>query len=211
MGIFNAGSSLGSLIAPPLVAFLTLRYGWRAAFVFTGALGVVWVVLWLILYQPPHKNPFLRQSEFVKIREQIAPATEAVAAEKVNWVHVVRMRGCWTLILTRFFTDPVIYFVIFWLPQYLRTQRGFDLAAVGKYAFVPFVFGVATHDFVRPSETHVPTLHASLSAVQSLLLVHRTAFTHSEGEELGDCEGYEQTSMSSAPLPTSPILTQHWA
>ncbi|PYT18131.1 MAG: MFS transporter [Acidobacteria bacterium] len=141
MGIFNAGSSLGSLIAPPLVAFLTLRYGWRAAFVFTGALGVVWVVLWLILYQPPHKNRFLRQSEFVKIREQIAPAAEAVAAEKVNWVHVVRMRGCWTLILTRFFTDPVIYFVIFWLPQYLRTQRGFDLAAVGKYAFVPFVFG----------------------------------------------------------------------
>ncbi len=78
---------------------------------------------------------------------------------------------------------------------------------------VPFVFGVATHLFVRPSEAHVPTLHASLSAVQSLSLVHRTAFTHSEGEELGDDEGYEQTSMSCAVLPLgkSPLLTQHWA
>jgi hypothetical protein len=76
---------------------------------------------------------------------------------------------------------------------------------------VPFVFGVATHLLVRPSEAHVPTLHASLSALQSLLLVQRTAFTHSEGEELGDDDGYEQTSMSSGALPVgkSACLTQH--
>jgi hypothetical protein len=78
---------------------------------------------------------------------------------------------------------------------------------------VPFAFGVATQLLVSPSEAHVPTLHASLSAVQSLSLVHRTARTHSDGEELGDDDGYEQTSMSSgvAPLGKSPCLTQHWA
>jgi hypothetical protein len=77
---------------------------------------------------------------------------------------------------------------------------------------VPFVLGVATQLLVRPSEAHVPTLHASLSAVQSLSAVHSTARTHSDGEELGDDDGYEQTSMSSGvPLGKSPILTQHWA
>jgi hypothetical protein len=78
---------------------------------------------------------------------------------------------------------------------------------------VPFGFGVATHRFVRPSEAHVPTLHASPSAAQSLSFVHKTAFTHSEGEEAGDDDGYEQTSMSSGALPLgkSPILTQHLA
>ena len=78
---------------------------------------------------------------------------------------------------------------------------------------VPFAFGVAAHRFVSPSATHAPMLHASLSALQSLSLVHRTAFTHSDGEELGDDDGYEQTSMSSGllPLGKSPCLTQHWA
>lgn len=141
MGIFNAGTSLGSLFAPPLTAFVTLRYGWRAAFVFTGSLGLVWVVAWVILYRPPHENPFLRESEFAKFRDGLRPPDEAAPAKRVNWLHVLRKRGCWTLVLTRFFTDPVIYFVIFWLPQYLRTQRGFNLAQVGQYAFVPFVFG----------------------------------------------------------------------
>ena len=65
------------------------------------------------------------------------PATEATP----GWLRLVRTRGCWTLILTRFFTDPVIYFVIFWLPEYLRKERHFDLAMVGRYSWVPFLFG----------------------------------------------------------------------
>ena len=78
---------------------------------------------------------------------------------------------------------------------------------------VPFALGVATQLLVSPSEEHVPTLQESFSAVQSLSLVHRTARTHSDGDELGDDEGYEQTSMSSGALPLgkSPIFTQHWA
>jgi hypothetical protein len=85
--------------------------------------------------------------------------------------------------------------------------------ALPSVQVVPFVLGVGTHRFVRPSEAHVPTLHASSSALQSLSLVHRTAFTHSEGDELGDDDGYEQTSMSSGVLPPgkSPLLTQHLA
>jgi MFS transporter, ACS family, hexuronate transporter len=138
MGIFNAGSSIGSAIAPPMVAYLTLNYGWRAAFFFTGALGLVWLVLWLVLYDSPRKNRWLRREELAEVPPE---PTADESTLKPNWLAVIRKRGCYSLILARFFTDPVIYFVIFWLPEYLRRERNFDLKMVGDYAWVPFIFG----------------------------------------------------------------------
>lgn len=123
VGIFNAGSSLGSAIAPPMVAAITLWYGWKAAFLFTGSLGLVWLVAWLFIYETPAD----KQAEAI--------------AEKIDWRTVIRARACYTLMIARFFTDPVIYFMIFWLPEYLRKERGFSLQEVGQYAWVPFIFG----------------------------------------------------------------------
>jgi MFS transporter, ACS family, hexuronate transporter len=143
MGIFNAGTSLGSALAPITVALITRHYGWRNAFVFTGLVGLAWLAAWLILYQPPHLNRWLRADEYAKLKPQLPPPSDArpARAERVHWKTLIRDRACWTLILTRFFTDPVIYFVIFWLPEYLRKERGFNLAEVGKYSWVPFAFG----------------------------------------------------------------------
>jgi ACS family hexuronate transporter-like MFS transporter len=143
VGIFNAGSSLGSFIAPPLVAYMTLHYGWRSAFYFTGVMGFVWLAAWLVLYQPPHLNRWLRPAEYEAMKDEVEAPTEAVAvtAPRVSWTKVICMRECYTLILARFFTDPVIYFVIFWLPEYLRKERHFDLAMVGQYASLPFIAG----------------------------------------------------------------------
>lgn len=143
VGIFNAGSALGSAIAPPMVAYLTLRFGWRFAFLFTGSLGILWLVAWLLIYQPPHLSRLLRAEEYAVIKEQVEPPvdTTPAAPSSINWRKVIAMRECYTLILARFFTDPVIYFIIFWLPEYLRKERGFDLKAVGDYAWVPFVVG----------------------------------------------------------------------
>jgi ACS family hexuronate transporter-like MFS transporter len=143
MGIFNAGTSLGSLLAPITVAVITLKYGWRNAFVFTGLVGLVWLAAWLFLYQPPHLNRWLRKDEYERLKPFVQPPAEARTAgkERVDWWALLRTRPCWTLVLTRFFTDPVIYFVIFWLPEYLRKERAFDLAMVGKYSWVPFAFG----------------------------------------------------------------------
>ena len=127
IGVFNAGSSVGSAIAPPLVAWVTLQYGWRAAFVVTGLLGFGWLVAWMLIYRT---GPYLAA----------APAHGESAARMNGW-QIFKQRGCWSLFVARFFTDPVIYFVIFWLPEYLRNERHFNLNEVGEYAWVPFVFG----------------------------------------------------------------------
>ena len=82
VGIFNAGSSLGSAIAPPMVAILTTHWGWRSAFLFTGAMGLIWLVFWLILYQPPHKNRFLRDEEYAELKDHVRPPEEPVAAAR---------------------------------------------------------------------------------------------------------------------------------
>lgn len=120
IGVFNAGSALGSTIAAPVVGGLAIAYGWRAAFVVTGAFGLAWLVAWLIIYRP-------------------GPFAEPPSNETVDWRKVITARGCWTLILARFFTDPVVYFMMFWLPEYLRKERGFDLAMVTRYGWIPFV------------------------------------------------------------------------
>jgi ACS family hexuronate transporter-like MFS transporter len=143
IGIFNSGTSIGSLLAPVVVAALAIRFGWRSAFVFTGITGFAWMIVWLILYQPPHRNRWLKAAEYRRMKallpapDEAKPATEATPP----WWSLVAARGCWVLILTRFFTDPVIYFVIFWLPEYLRKERHFSLADVRDYSWVPFMFG----------------------------------------------------------------------
>jgi MFS transporter, ACS family, hexuronate transporter len=121
-GIFNAGSSLGATIASPLIGTIALVQGWRIAFLVTGAFGFVWLVAWWVLYRP---GPF--------VEPRAAGPAPALR-------ETLRHRGCWTLILARFLTDPVLYFILFWLPPYLRQERGFDLAMVAKYAWIPFVF-----------------------------------------------------------------------
>lgn len=143
VGIFNAGSSLGSALAGPVIASLTLVFGWRVAFVFTGVSGLAWLIAWLILYDPPYKNRWLRASEYAALKNRVEPPEQARAAsaETVDWRKVIRMRECYTLILARFFTDPVIYFVIFWLPEYLHKERGFSIEMIGRYGWIPFLFG----------------------------------------------------------------------
>lgn len=133
MGIFNAGTSLGSAIAQPLVSILALRYGWRMAFIVTGAMGFLWLAAWWLIYYTP--------------ASAAVQQPEARSRQRSSAWAIFKQPGCYTLTMARFFTDPVIYFVIFWLPEYLRKERAFDLAAVGKYAWVPFAFGGAGYVF----------------------------------------------------------------
>ena len=141
VGIFNAGSSLGAAVAAPLAAFLALHYGWRAAFIFTGVLGLFWVAFWLVIYEAPRRNRWLSRTETVELGELAVTNETPAAPAPVNWLSVATSRAGIMLAVARFLTDPVIYFVIFWLPAYLEKERGFSLAMIGKYAWMPYLFG----------------------------------------------------------------------
>ncbi|MDR3675765.1 MAG: MFS transporter [Acidobacteriota bacterium] len=141
VGIFNAGSSLGAALGAPMAAFLTVRYGWRSAFFFTGGLGFVWLVLWLIITPSPGSRRWIAARRENGLEDLPVESGADALKSKRNTFRLLRSRPCLMLILARFLTDPVIYFILFWLPRYLEKGRGFDIATVGKYAWVPFFFG----------------------------------------------------------------------
>jgi MFS transporter, ACS family, hexuronate transporter len=130
IGICNSGSSLGSVIAPPLVAGVTFFFGWRAAFVATGALGFVWVAAF---------------QWFRHCHPQIAHETRAVGEPRVGWATLLGYRQTWALFFCRFFADPIWYFFIFWIPEFLTRERGLNLAGIGRVAWVPFLVAAAAN------------------------------------------------------------------
>jgi ACS family hexuronate transporter-like MFS transporter len=147
MAIFNSGAALGSVIAPPLIVWLQLRYGWQATFIVTGALGLIWLGAWLVLYRAPESHPWISDEELRLIREDAAGPESAtarsVAAQKglltPRWRDLLRCRQVWAIVLARFFVDPIWWLYITWLPKYLADVRGFSLAQIGYFAWVPYV------------------------------------------------------------------------
>jgi len=136
IGFFNSGSTLGAVIAPPLVAWLAVTYGWRNAFLITGSLGFVWLIVWLLLYRHPREHPWLRKEELEHI---VGGQEKSHAAEKIRWHELFRYRQVWGLVLARSFADPVWWFYVFWLPEYLTREREFSLTMIGYFAWIPFL------------------------------------------------------------------------
>ena len=118
-GLLNGGAAVGAIVAPPLVAWLSISYGWRMAFVATGALGFFWLIAWM----------------------WVVPKTETVAVEMVKepWLKLLAQRETWSLLLPRFVSDPVWWFYLLWLPKYLADQRGFTLRDIGMLAWMPYL------------------------------------------------------------------------
>ena len=141
VGIFNAGTTLGSALAAPIITWIALTWGWRYAFVFGGALGLVWVAVWAIFYRLPRDHPWIGAEE-LKLIEADRPALTADGrAPRVSMGRLLAMRETWGCIVARAMTDPISYFFFFWIPKFLQQERGFDLAAIGKYSWIPFVAG----------------------------------------------------------------------
>jgi ACS family hexuronate transporter-like MFS transporter len=137
IGFFNSGSTIGAVIAPPLVAWIALTWGWRSAFILTGALGLLWLVLWLMFYRLPAEHRWIRKSELLYI--QTAAQAEAHAAVRPRWLDLFRYKQVWGLVLGRMLADPVWWFYVFWLPEYLKRERNFSLAMIGYFAWIPFL------------------------------------------------------------------------
>jgi MFS transporter, ACS family, aldohexuronate transporter len=123
-GIFTSGAGVGSLIAPPLVVWLALRYGWQSAFLIAGLAGFLWLPLWLLA---------TRKRSEIEPPEPPAPVLQALP-------RILRDPRCLAYVATRFFSDTTGYFFLFWLPEYLVTSKGFTLSAVGALAWIPFLW-----------------------------------------------------------------------
>jgi ACS family hexuronate transporter-like MFS transporter len=140
-GIFGAGASLGSVIAPPLVAFLYAYVGWKTTFLLIGSLGFLWIVPWLIVYKSgPGTHPWVSAEE----RDYILTGQRAgMAAAQDDYVptlgQLLRHRQSWSVIAARFFIDPVWWLFVSWLPLYLNERFHFDVKEIGMFAWVPYV------------------------------------------------------------------------
>ena len=126
MGLINAGTAVGSVLAPPLIGFVLLTSGWRAVFLVAGAFGLVWVLWWAVGYR---SNPMTLSSNTVDAR---------VVASNIGWRHVLGMRRVQTFVFAKFMSDSAWYFLLFWLPKYLYDVRGFDIKQVSYYAWIPY-------------------------------------------------------------------------
>lgn len=124
-----AGTSIGAIIAPPLIVWLTLNYSWHAAFIVPGIIGLIIAFLWVLIYRepPPH---ILKE----------ATKTNVSAENRFTWLQLWKTKSLWGILLIRFFTDPVWYFCLFWLPGYLQESSGLSLAQVGMFGWIPFLF-----------------------------------------------------------------------
>lgn len=140
IGIYTAGATLGATLAPPLIAFLGSRFHWRAVFLFTGSLGLLWVIPWLWLYRRPEEHPRITEGE----KQMLAGGEAGEAAASVmppegRWRYILKRRETWLLMVGRMITDPVWYFYLFWFPKYLSDARHLTLPQVGRIAWIVYL------------------------------------------------------------------------
>ena len=148
--IFNAGSSVGALIAPIVIGLIARAWGWEAAFIVIGALGFLWMGLWQILYDNPEKSRFVSPEELTYIRQddaaEAAPQINAADEKGISYLQCFKLPQTWSLICGRVLTDGVWWFFLFWTPGYLsdqfgyRSDSGMEMALIFTlYAIVTFV------------------------------------------------------------------------
>ena len=139
VAIFDSGSSVGGALAALGIPWIALRFGWRWSFAFSGTLGLAWLIAWLRIYHPRAQHPRVAPEELAAILAgQETPQTSARRG-LARWRHLARDRNVWGTVLGRALTDPIWWFYVFWLPQYLSDARGFNLRQIAIFAWVPFV------------------------------------------------------------------------
>lgn len=139
MAVFDGGSAIGAIIAPPLLAFLALQYGWRSAFIVTSALGFVWLAAWLWIYDSPEKHRWLSPADRAEVLASTGASQTGRLAFGAAFRQIIKARQLWGLMITRMVATPVWWFYVFWLPDYLSQGRGFTLKEIGLYAWIPYL------------------------------------------------------------------------
>jgi ACS family hexuronate transporter-like MFS transporter len=125
-GIFNSGTNIGALVAPLVVPWITLRYGWYWAFIVTGAIGFLWLAAWWLVYDAPERHARVSATEMAWIRSD-PPESEV----RVPWAALLPHRQMWAFALAKFMTDPIWWLYLFWVPDFLNRNHGVNLSSVG--------------------------------------------------------------------------------
>jgi MFS transporter, ACS family, hexuronate transporter len=200
-GIFSSGGAVGAVIAAPLVAWITLHFGWRIAFVLPGALGLLWLPLWLKFYRHPAKHPAVSSADLAQLE------LESPNTPRPHWRALLAKRHVWGLVTSRLFSDPVWYFYLFWLPDYLQRFRHLSLNEIGLYAWIPFLFadlgnvlgGMASDALIRHGW---PVVRARVTVLASVALL----------APLGAMVGFmESTAAAIAVTCLITFLCQAWS
>jgi MFS transporter, ACS family, hexuronate transporter len=134
-GLFNSGSNVGALVAPLVVPWITHRYGWRMAFIATGALGFVWIVCWLSFYHRPEHDTKVSAAELAHIQSD-PPDQQTTPEKTVPWRTLLTLRQAWAVALGKFFTDPIWWVYLFWMPDFLNRNLGLSLTGMALPLFV---------------------------------------------------------------------------
>ena len=137
-GIFNIGASFGSMLAPPLVVWAIVHYNWQSAFVITGLLGLVWVVVWLLFFNSPDRHRWLSPEEMRHIAAGQEPHLTG-GEPRPSVLGILARRNFWGIALPRFLADPTWGTLSFWVPLYLTSVRHFDLKQIALFAWLPFL------------------------------------------------------------------------
>lgn len=126
MGLINAGTAIGSLLAPPVIGFILLHSGWRAVFIAAGAGGLGWVLWWALSYRGSG------------VPGAVESPDARTSAGGMKWLDVIRLPNVQAFVFAKFMSDSAWYFLLFWLPKYLYDARGFDIRQVSYYAWIPY-------------------------------------------------------------------------
>src|SRR5205085_2664744 len=133
-GIFNSGTNIGAIVTPLIVPWMVVRWGWRSAFIWIGAIGFAWLALWLVIYRKPEEHSRVSKAELEYIRSD---PQEAV--RKVKWRRLLPVRQTWAFALGKFLTDPIWWFYLFWVPGFLQEKHGLALTGIGIPIMVIYV------------------------------------------------------------------------
>lgn len=134
-GIFNAGTNTGAIVTPLLVPWIALTWGWRWAFVVTGSLGFLWLLVWLAVYRDPESHPGVSAAELALIHSDPPDA----AVRGVPWLRLFSLRQTWAVAVGKLFADPVWYFYLFWLPKFLDTKYHVKLSQLALPLIVVYL------------------------------------------------------------------------
>ena len=133
-GIFNAGSNVGAILAPLVVPWITLIWGWQEAFIFTGGFGLLWLIFWFLFYEKPEKHKRLSKKEHEYI--QADPPDTSV---KIPWKQLFKHKGTWAFASGKFLTDSAWWFYLFWIPKFLNETYGITLNKIGVPLIIIYV------------------------------------------------------------------------